>query len=363
MKPLLILICLVFTIPTGHAKSIAIIGDSISSGGGAHPNLALDQEALAKVFEGQVVITPDAGYLKKLEELGFTFASANQPVRLPLSKREYKTPLSWWFESLWLSFSSRFLDAEEYSWGYLLAREMGITENQIYIAAQDGAAMMSLENQIDRVLDIDQGRLPEIVMIFYTGNDMCGLTPDMLTTPEEYGETLAAGLQYLRLNGEAASSGTKVYVVDPISMLQIVSRPSIQEKVVRYRGRDMTCRDLQTSNFGPEPQVTPATDEVSAILNFFIKPTQQFCPSLFAMHKEPKIWGPVLSNRITGYREQIAQVVDNANKLAGGNIVIRHIQSTRSVIFEGDDMANDCFHIGLQGQAKIAKSVMDGMKL
>ena len=136
MRYLSIILVLMYA-NVGMGRSVAFLGDSISTGGGAHPYLALDLERFRNIVLGKVAIAPDEAYLEKMKKWGYAHTGSEKPIRLPLSRREFHPSSNWLAKNLWHSFGVHYLDAEEYSWAYLL--NQGGDRSEILIVAQDGA--------------------------------------------------------------------------------------------------------------------------------------------------------------------------------------------------------------------------------
>jgi hypothetical protein len=63
------------------------------------------------------------------------------------------------------------------------------------------------------------------------------------------------------------------------------------------------------------------------------------------------------------YREAIRAVAQKLSaKFRQRSIRLHTIQSTSQVVFQGEDMANDCFHLNLNGHMKVAARVLQTMR-
>ena len=71
-----------------QSARVAFIGDSLSTGGAAHPKMSLDRDQFRRLLLGEIKLDPDVNYFKTIEEHGFSFSKAPSPVRLGRSFRE-----------------------------------------------------------------------------------------------------------------------------------------------------------------------------------------------------------------------------------------------------------------------------------
>ncbi|SMF48068.1 SGNH/GDSL hydrolase family protein [Pseudobacteriovorax antillogorgiicola] len=349
------------------AGRIAFLGDSISTGGAAHPYLALEPERFRKVFLGEVPIEPDRSYRKMISDLGYSYSDTQAPIRLRRSYREFQHPAFWFFDNLWTSFGAEFLDAEEYAWSYLLGRRLGYQSNEILIAARDGEKMSHGVRQVDRILDYTEGVLPEKLFIFFTGNDLCGPTIEHVTSSDDFESELRDLLRYLKVNGIPAPGGTTVYVMNPVGIIQIATSSKILSHRVPYQGKELSCKEIQTLDPAKVAQENSSSqlaqaDFLDLVINSIANSPAGYCMTLFAIHKGDTQMQIALSNRIQDYRKSITKLVKEFSDMAGTDILFKQLTSTNDILFEGDEMANDCFHLALKGHHRIADSIFNELK-
>ena len=362
-----ILCLLVWMIGTNsHGGQVAFIGDSLSTGGAAHPYLAVKLSSFRDILEGRKTLAPDEDYFKQTESLGYQFKDAPPPMRLHRSTREFQHPVFWFLDNLWTKFGSQFLDAEEYAWPYLMGRALGYQPKDILIAARDGERISHGIRQVDRLLDYTKGKLPEKIFIFFTGNDLCGPTIDYVTDSDDYKSSLKKILKYIRINGTPSVNGTSVYVMNPMGIIQIVTSSEILSHKVPFHDNEISCKELHvlkpgspTNSQGIE---NPQGDIVEAVFNMVAGSPSGYCGTLFSIHDGNTQAQITLSNRINQYREGIEAVVKEFNEFAGTEVMASQITGTADILFDGPDMANDCFHLGLGGHDKIAKAVLKELK-
>jgi lysophospholipase L1-like esterase len=264
-------------------------------------------------------------------------------------------------------YSQKFLNTEEFSWGYLVGRSLGIKPGNILIAAENGARVLTVIEQSERVLKATGGMLPEKIFIFYTGNDLCAENPDLATTPEDYGAGVMDGLTYLQRNGVVPAAGTDVYVVGFMSILQLATEPALLGKELTAFGARTTCGKLRESGFHP-PETTGgegAAGDLERVLALVMPPNPAtMCPTLFPRGVEAKDTLSALANRIRGYRKAAKAAVElqarQAQQLSRESSGLRYhyIDGTEAIAFSADEISGDCFHLSVNGQARIADLVL-----
>ena len=355
--------------------TLAILGDSISTGAVAHPMLRFDRTVLLDIFTGKTPLVADEKMRLQITQSGFSSAAAEgSPVRLLPSSREADSgAMSWAMHHAILSFTHHYIDAEELSWGYFVGRSTNIAPSNILLAAEDGARMAAGSRQVDRVLDQTGGRLPRHIFLFFTGNDLCTSTMESVTTAEDYGKYLMQTLLYLLRNGKVGEDGADIWIMDPVGVLQLVQSESIQNKVVEAHGKKMRCAELQTY-VGDVQRMDP--DEVkryspvaSVFVSQFPRSPAYYCPTVMglSLDGQGKANQTILANRLRSFREEITGAVSQLKKhdlykKEAGNVRVHEITDTGKMFFTADDIANDCFHLSLTGQLKIARIVAEEMK-
>ncbi|MBQ49561.1 MAG: hypothetical protein CMP10_19435, partial [Zetaproteobacteria bacterium] len=235
----LVLTLLPFTPATASYGSdqIGIIGDDLTTGAAAWSTAAYDADALLAIFTGKEKMQPTDEQKSLINELGFARASdLAPPVRLSASPREFVGGGDWILKTLMHGVQHRFLDYETFSWSYLLSRQMGYQGSQILIAAQDGARSNSAIVQLDRILQRTDGALPNDIIVQFTSGDVCGRFSHLVTTEEDYADNIRRFLRYAEKNGAPGSSGTNVWLFDPVGMMQIAINKDILSKQVKAHG-------------------------------------------------------------------------------------------------------------------------------
>lgn len=358
-----------FASDRGADRSVAVLGDSLATGAATHPALAFDAKVLWDVLDGRFGVAPKAADIPTVGP--WTFSDPlEEPTRLWPGVREYFGGPDWVFRNALHSVARSYLDTEEYSWGYLVARGLSVPAKQLLIAAENGARVETIPRQIDRVLDATGGTLPARILMLFTGNDLCGPSLDHTTTPEDYGVALARGFSYLLRNGKSRPDGTDVYLLSHLGILQLLYEPSILSKSVRAFGTTLTCGDLRQQGYLPKDPTAydPGLPSDAWWFAMLMPPNPAaYCPTLFGVQgndaaREEHI--NALANRIRAYRDvearELARAMDLAAK-APGPIRFHHVLGTADLQFQGEDIAQDCFHLSPLGQAKVARTVLKHM--
>lgn len=375
------LLCfLAFFAGNAAAETIAVVGDSISTGGASHSALAFDIDKMEAVFTGKTSLGIDQATFDFLRGEGIP-EPLTPPERLGLSPREFTHPLVWIFNSFVTSMSSQYLDMEEFSWAYLLGR---LRNDTVLIAARDGEKSFQARQQIDRILDGAKGQPIDHVFIFFTGNDICAGHPSLITSREEYVANIDRAVRYLIKNAKPKEGGgiTHVWLMDPLGVSQLVTSPVIQNKKIIAYGKEHTCKELQSDQLDKtmaldpvvadapaaiqptDPQMTKAVEErggrmgLRAILaQIFQGGPYGLCPSLFNYHQTGSLDDLIpVSNALAAYREGLAELAKNLNALSP-LYRVQQLNAPASLMFAADDIGNDCFHLSVRGQMKIAKAV------
>lgn len=354
----------ILTTASLHAETIAFLGDGISTGGATHPALVFDGEQLKKIFANELDLRPEASYYQLLNQEGVNIEQpADAPRRLPLSAREFHHPLTWAFQSALQRVSVQFLDTEEYSWSYMFGRKQGFLAEQILIAARNGERSGDALRQIDRVLDATQSVAPRHTFLFFSGQDICSPDLEFATTPVEFARNIESAVRYFMRNAKSDRSVSDIWLVDPLGLLQIVTAPGILNHQVQAFGQTLSCRDLQAGRISARarPMLSPDYGIEDLFLTLVNQGPRNYCPSLFAIHEGPAELQVRLGTLISQYRLQLEKLV---KKLQGAHPSFRvhHLKASADILLDGPDMANDCFHLNLNGQLKITRKMLEAVQ-
>ncbi|MFK7827647.1 MAG: hypothetical protein AB8G05_26110 [Oligoflexales bacterium] len=387
----------------GQVASVGILGDSLSTGAGTHPSLEFNGDSLWDVFKGVTAITATS------ENQGVQdFIKAKhleKPVVLNPGVREYRSGFEWVMANLQRTFSVKFLNTQEYSWGHLLGRSLGAEGSSIYIAGQNGARVATMRRQADRLIDHLDGKLPDKVFALYSGNDLCASHLSLMTSQDEFKASILGGLKYFGVNGQPAKSGTEILVVGFLGVTQLMASDSILDKKIKAFGESMTCRQLRNDQFLPKNPPTTAKHPETLFMSHMVPPNPaRYCPTLFALpllaQSETGIFSSMseggtstssegkreslatsrtnqvnrkidemlgqISSRVRQYRSASSQAVREANiwmqsKYPQKNIKFRYIATSEHLKFEAEDVAEDCFHLSTKGHLKVAKTISEAI--
>lgn len=362
-----ILATLLFSFPLTtddlSAATVGIVGDSISTGGAAHPALAFDIDRMQAIFSGKQSLELDEATKAYLEGEGLTTPSNAQ--RLDLSPREYYRPWLWVFHRFITSMSSQYLDSLESSWGSLYGRLGGTTK--VFVAARDGEKSQHARQQIDRILDGAQGEALDHLFVFFTGNDICAPHPEFVTDQSRYVANVEEAVQYYIRNAKPKANGelTHIWLVNPLNVNQLVTSQVIQSKKVLAYGKERSCKELQSDQFEKDLLGTPSKEELDKgglglrpiLAQVFQGGTYGLCPSLFQYHEGSSLEAlkPV-SDALGGYRQGLSDLAKKLNEV-NPSFRVQNLASSTPIEFAAEDIANDCFHLTARGQLKIARAL------
>ncbi len=345
-----------FLSPQASAGTIAILGDSISTGGASHSALAFDFDRMENVFTDRTDLGMDAGTRDFLKAEGIDKIDSE---RLDLARREFIHPLMWMFNSFVTAMSSHYLDTEEYAWGSLLGALRG---DHVLIAARDGERAMHAKQQVDRLLEATEGRAVDNVFVFFTGNDICASVPEAITPEDEYVESIEEALHYYMKNAQSEGGHvTRIWLLNPLGVSQLTTSPVIQNKKIFAYGADHTCQELQSDQLDKKLNAeAPAGSNIgmrTIMTQLFSGGTFGLCPTLFAYHQTKSLDTLLpVSNALRAYGDGLSRLADKLNKL-DPKFRIASLSSTSSLSFAADDIANDCFHLSVRGQLKVAQTI------
>lgn len=345
-------------LPVEARESHAVLGDSISTGAVAHKAIGFDATRLRAILAGDPLLRLDPAGEQLIKDAGFVPPKFGQkPRRLPLSLREFRGGAQWVFRHLLQGFSSHYLDTEELSWLAFVARNRGVPYERILVAAEDGARVAASVRQMDRILDDTGGEIPQHVWSFFTGNDLCGPSMDFVTSKDAFGEAIGDLLEYVIAHGRPDPAGSHLWFVDPIGVLQLAFSPSIQQKVVSAHGKSMTCRELH--GLSPTDDL-PSDPEFGGILSLLPTTPAAYCGTLLR-NRGPEDQERLrqLGNLVTAYRAAMKSTIEQYKSKLPAGIDIHIISSSGKMVLTGEDIAQDCFHLSLEGQLKLARAVQE----
>lgn len=347
-----------------YGNSVAFLGDSITTGAVSHPGLGFNKLKLLDIFSARSPLTHPDGFDLSLNEFRLEKPDfQNRPNRVGPNIRDFESPVAWVFKNFMHILSKLYLDVEEFSWSFFASKELDYTGDNIIIAAEDGARSVDARSQVRRLFSLPKNNFPKKVFIFFTGNDLCG--PDQLyyTSKEQYKKGIESALNLLEdLVEIKRESKIDIYLIDPINILQLVHSPSIRNKKIIAGGKNIQCKNIQTLEYqAPVEDISKAKrSEEQYILSLSTLPSSpaEYCSGLFSSGKKGEENRIHISNLISDYRNSLEEIKKNNNYK---NLKIHHLVSTSKLLLDGEDIANDCFHLSYHGQMKLARLLLDEM--
>jgi len=363
----------------------AVCGDSISTGAATHPNLEFDSVTLWGILNGTIPVTAQATHLSGIESVfpagnGMTSAATvledsvvPPPRRAWPTVKEYRSSVEWVALGLLRSLSESYLDTEEFSWGYMLGRTFKVAPGHVLIAAENGARTSAATAQMARILDATGGELPEKIFMFFTGNDICAPRLEGMTPAVKFEQNLFKALHHALRNGRVPAGGTDIYVPAYVNVTQLLTSPAIQTKLVRAFGTKIACGQLRENQFvqvlppAPKEAGTGIPPEANLISQVLPPNPAAMCPTLFARDANSADQSErigALANRIREFRTAAQNAVRRASSLQKDKypenpVRLHFIEETANLDLEADDVAEDCFHLSIRGQAKLARVIYD----
>lgn len=363
----------IVSLPAKAWDGLVILGDSISTGAAAHPALEFDSASLWRIMSGDLNVDAKASDIPNREV--FKIADTLEaPRRLWPSTRENDGASGWvWLHAI-QAVSRAALDTEEYSYGYLSGRALGIAPQQIWFAGDNGTKATNALSHAARVIEAGKGELPTRIMMFYTGNDLCAQSLDTMTDAKLYGDGLRDALMYLARNGRSGKDEhTKVYLPAFLPVTALLLEPSINEKIIKFHGTQLSCAEAKKRMFAaPDPTTAapksnPDDPRFSLFAQFMPPNPALLCPTLFARVSEDSQRQSGLANRIRAYREAQKAVVEDFNRQiklvpSAASLEAVYSDGPESIRFVGEDVAGDCFHLSATGHAKLASLLLKQMQ-
>ena len=322
---------------SANAATVAIVGDSTNTGIFTDSRLELNIDSLSSVLE-------DPSGLEDKQNVKRLFHSKRQKVQSEF----------WIVNEIWQRFTSVFLEKISGSW----FQSLDLNEKQILVAAGNGDKITSVINQFSAINEAVNGVMPDETFIFFSGLDLCAISPEYITSPEDYEASLKVLSRYVRLNFSQLE-GKTMYVLAPLNILQLVSSSAVLNSKRTLNDETKSCAYLQKENF---TLTSKKQNLVSSFLVNSITSLSAICPTVFALHKDSnQELRLMLSGYLTAYRKALKKWATESELIDGGlNIV--YLESTKDIQFGGDDIASDCFHLSKTGQEKIGQSIQQELK-
>lgn len=244
------------------------------------------------------------------------------------------------------------VDVQEHGNGYMLGRTLGIAAQDIVLVGQDGARVSAIAKQFARIYEMNTKTLPPLVLVSFTANDFCDskvLTQSVEERKDIFADSLAKSWQEAAPFLKPHPNGTQIIVLPPLEVANVLENPSLLQQTVNFQGiGSVTCQRLR---------------EDDGIDGVFSKTLAQ---SLGGMCKSVLLTKPSDKSRVqrikdiqNAFNEAWKKQIDLLNvEYSGKGLYWIYPENLRELRFEKGDLANDCFHPGVGGHAKIADQIL-----
>lgn len=335
-----------------HDHWMVIFGDSTVTGAAANPAIQATWSSLGAaahdlMFEAHKGLHREPALSEFVDPEHYGITEPLRPTRLLYSAAEEQAR---WLPLLNIAAKSALrLDQEEYSFGYLVGRRLGIEPTSIVVAGEDGAKLDRLPLQIARLAEVSAKTLPPLALVSFVANDLCD--PRAFDQPLEdftgaYRSTLRASLDAFKTIPPHAN-GTRVVVLAPLDLAYLLTSPALAAQKIQLDVHYLTCGDLRTGQVDGGFR----TKWMERILN-------GECPSVLNRKVE-------LATRVARLKElQGVQVrvlreeLARRNQDASQGLDFVFAPSVREIEFQAGDLAADCFHPSSRGHARIANKLL-----
>lgn len=351
----------------------AILGDSISTGGGTHPQIAYDPRVLWGIMSGNLSLAAKSADIPGAVDWNIKEERPSAPVNLLPGVTEYRGSASNVLNTLIQTGSAAFLGTPQYSWAYLLARKLGELPGQILLAAEDGARMEDAPAQAWRVVNHmksksgQEANLVRVMMLF-GGNDICAPAFESMTGPAEFKASALDAMRIFMEYQKGRSTKLELLVLQPLPMVQLIASDLVLSKKVNAYGEETTCKDLQGRMFLPKKALDfgegPEARQVALISQFLPPNPALICATLFGrVHEGSDDRAAKVGNRLRALRDALSDAVGDARKEAARaglaeRISFKLTESTGAVTLTAEDIGSDCFHLSNKGQAMLARTAV-----
>lgn len=319
---------------------MGIIGDSGSTGALSSPDTDVRLGSLFKLL----------GKLGSSQLTDESVEGLKPPTRVLYSTSEWRQALREHRE-VELNATAKWqlrVDVEENSFGYQIGQGLGIEAQDIVFAAQDGSRVESLGRQFDCLYEMKTETLPPLLFISYNANDLCdqgvfeGSVEDRL---QLFRNDLRKSLQSAQKRLLAHPKGTRIFVLAPLDVVQILTSPELLQQEVPFPsyGR-VTCGQMRSEKF----EAFLAREGQKAL--------QGMCSAVLSTRPSDHERLQRLKEVLSGFRQIWAEEVARQNDLWKANgIQWIYIPEVADIQYQKGDLGNDCFHPGRGAHQKIAE--------
>ena len=359
-------------------KKIAILGDEMSLGRGAHPDFDPRTGSLLKSLDD-----PSANNL--LEE--------SYPNLLWPSYKEFSDSLTWVLRQFTLSLARLAIDFPKLSWGYRTALSLGVSGNDLILAAIPGGGVQSLKNQYDVVRKESSHGFRDTFFISLSGADLCALSPGQLMHPDHFYNNFLDFIDYVIREHKKTHSSERVQLVflNYLGLTRIKSSDEMMKKEVFFKGEkeSFTCRDILESReqfLSSNLRDGEVSLELFSLGKIFPEDPKVFCPTFFA--RERFIEGSLsfssnfdkelraretktakedqlshLAGLTRSYRDKIEQAITlRESDARNAGVSLFFVKSTEDIRFESSDLATNCVDLSSEGHKKVFENLNSFLK-
>lgn len=344
------------------AHWMAIVGDSGTTGAASNLNLEptawnLLGHGLSFFWNSRMTTTlPELSDYPHPERFGM--ASIQPMTRVLYSSREYEKAVK---EGKVVDLNagakgSLAVDVQEHGNGYMVGRALGIEARDIVLTGQDGVRVTAIPEQFERIFEMKTETLPPLVLVSFTANDFCdegAMSDDLTARAGRFAKNLALAWEKSRPFLKAHPLGTKIVVLPQLEVANVLANDDVLSQRVNFVGLGtITCRMVRENK------------EIEGFL------AKKLSESLGGMCKSVLRTKPSDTARIErlralqgAFNEAWRAQVENLNREhAGTGLEWRYLEGLRGLKFSAGDLANDCFHPGVAGHAKIAEFILRELK-
>lgn len=243
------------------------------------------------------------------------------------------------------------LDVEEYGFGYLVGRRLGIDPQNIILVGKDGTRISTIAQQFQRIYETGATTLPPVVFISFTANEMCH--PNIFKKSIEdlradYLKILRDQLGKVVANNKPHPNGTRIIALAPLDAIQVFTDKNLLRQEVDFHGAGkVSCGSVRDGS--------AAQGELGKKM---LKQLESMCRAVLSTrmddHERIDYLRRLHASYVSAWPEALAEV----QALSPKNLTWEFAEEVRQIPLEVGDLANDCFHPSVKFHAKIARTLL-----
>lgn len=248
--------------------------------------------------------------------------------------------------------ASMVLDVQEHSNGYMIGRTLDIRAEDIVLVGQGGARVNAIPRQIARIFEMKTDTLPPLVLMSFTANDFCN--PKIFTDPMErlkryFDVSLQESFDKAERYMIAHPKGTRFVVLAPLDVANILTNEDVLQQTVQFEGLGkISCGQVRRGDTRKTFLSRQMTDSLQTACKAVLQTKPTDTDRLDRIRLIQSEFNEIWKKHIRVLNE----------KYNSKNIQFEYVESTRDMKFAKGDVANDCFHPGVNGHAKVADHVL-----